>query len=411
MTSVPLASTGLRPKDIDAAMSVLASGRYTMGSVVQQFESKMAEYLGSKQFVMVNSGSSANLIAIEALLRPAKGEPRLMPGDKVLVPAIAWPTTVWPLIQLGLKPIFVDVDLGTLGLSPNDVARALETERNVKAVFLINPLGRKVDSQDLISILQAHPSRPLLLSDTCEALGSRDQFGHAGAQSLLSTFSFYFSHHITTMEGGGVATNDIALAEDLRSIRAHGWSRGRSDEAEWLAGVHKTDSKFLFVTSGYNVRPMEIQAAIGLSQLEDVGHFIQRRREIAQHISENLEGALALSMLGHDLEDERANSWMLMPFRVKDGGSGARKTALDHLAFKGIETRPVLTGNFSRQPSIQRFMPELNPDNFPVADLISEEMFLIGCHHDFTDDQVEYISSVLLETDKLIAKEFLTGNS
>ena len=411
MTSVPLASTGLRAKDIDAAMSVLASGKYTMGSVVQQFESKMAEYLGSKQFVMVNSGSSANLISIEALLRPAKGEPRLLPGDKVIVPAIAWPTTVWPLIQLGLRPIFVDVDLYTLGLSPEGVALALETEQDVRAVFLINPLGRKVDSQDLISILQTHPSRPLLLSDTCEALGSSDRFGHAGAQSLLSTFSFYFSHHITTMEGGGVATNDTALAEDLRSIRAHGWSRGRTDEAEWLSGVHKTDSKFLFVTSGYNVRPMEIQAAIGLSQLEDVEQFIQRRREIAQYISESLEGATALSMLGHDLEDERANSWMLMPFRVRDGGSGSRKTALDHLASKGIETRPVLTGNFSRQPSIQRFMPELNPGNFPVADLISEEMFLIGCHHDFTDDQVEHIASVLLETDKLIAKEFLTRKS
>lgn len=385
-------------------MAVLDSGNYTMGSVVKQFESKMAEYLGSEQFVMVNSGSSANLISVESLIRPAKGVPLLVPGDKVIVPAIAWPTTVWPLIQLGLQPMFVDVDIKTLGLSPEGVARALESQPDVKAVFVINPLGRKVDSRDLVSVLQAHPSSPLLLSDTCEALGASDRFGHAGAESLLSTFSFYFSHHITTMEGGGVATNDASLAEDLRSIRAHGWSRGRVDESEWTSGVSKTDSKFLFVTSGYNVRPMEIQAAIGLSQLEDIEQFIQRRRNIATRVSETLKSARALTMLGHDCEDERANSWMLMPFRVRDGKTGNRKIALDHLASKGIETRPVLTGNFTRQPSVQRFVPGLNPESFPIADLISEEMFLIGCHHDFSDEQVEYLASVLLETDSLLSQ-------
>lgn len=360
----------------------------------------MANYLGSREFVMVNSGSSANLIAIEGLLRPSKGAPRLVAGDKVIVPAIAWPTTVWPLLQLGLAPVFVDIDKDTLGLSADGVALALEAHPDIKAVFVINPLGRKVDSQDLASILENHSSKPLLLSDTCEALGSWDEFGHAGAQSFLSTFSFYFSHHITTMEGGGVATNNREFAEDLRSIRAHGWSRGRADESEWLSGVDDTDSKFLFVTSGFNVRPMEIQAAIGISQLEDIDGFIQRRREIANYVKDRLRKASNLFMLGHDVEDSRSNSWMLMPFKVKDGNQdGRRKKTLERLDTKGVETRPVLTGNFSRQPSVQRLMPQVNPSNFPNADSVSQEMFLVGCHHDFSDEQVDYLTSSLLDAD------------
>jgi CDP-6-deoxy-D-xylo-4-hexulose-3-dehydrase len=240
---VPLASAGLRSEDIEAAIEVLQSGNLTMGKKVIEFEKMMADYLGVKHFVMMNSGSSANLAIFEAMLRPSRGEPLLRRGDGVLVPAIAWPTTIWPVVQLGLVPIFVDVNRETLAL---DLTAAGEAIRNakcpVRAIFPIHPLGRALNSSEFESF--ASDNDLTYISDVCESLGSFENGNHAGVTGLAGSFSFYFSHHITTMEGGGVATNNLAFADDLRSIRSHGWSRDRSDVSEWTNDVSGTDAKF-----------------------------------------------------------------------------------------------------------------------------------------------------------------------
>jgi CDP-6-deoxy-D-xylo-4-hexulose-3-dehydrase len=304
-------------------MRVLESGNLTMGNEVKKFEAKMSNYLGVKHFVMVNSGSSANLLMIEALMRPAVTRPRLNPGDSVLVPAIAWPTTIWPLIQLGLNPLFVDVDPNTLALDLVAAQQLIDTSRiPVKGIFPIHPLGYAIPPSELEKFTSRNEL--ILINDVCESLGSWSEGKHAGTTGIASSFSFYFSHHITTMEGGGVGTNDDAFADDLRAIRSHGWSRDRSDVLDWTSGVSLTDSKFLFVTTGYNIRPMEIQAAIGINQITDIDDFVTKRRNIASRVYSALMGTRLEVIAGQAIAlDSKSHSWMLIPIRVK--GIDAKK--------------------------------------------------------------------------------------
>jgi CDP-6-deoxy-D-xylo-4-hexulose-3-dehydrase len=373
-----------------------------MGSQVKTFETDMARYLGVKHFVMMNSGSSANLAMIEALLRPAKAKPRLKSGDHVLVPAIAWPTTVWPIIQLGLNPIFVDVSPSTLAL---DLVRAQEVidhlDGKVRGIFPIHPLGYAISPSELEEF--AAKNNLVLINDVCESLGSWREGKHAGTSGIAGSFSFYFSHHITTMEGGGVATNDSDFADDLRSIRSHGWSRDRSDVAEWRTGVSNNDAKFLFVSTGYNVRPMEIQAAIGISQIRDIDTFIGKRRAIASAVCEAIKGS-NIALIGADNlvegNDQKGHSWMLLPLHVLGDDAGQkRKKIVKALEDLEIETRPVLTGNFLAQPAMKTIgHNSQKPEDFGVATMISEAAFMVGAHHDLTSEQIDFLCDALKRT-------------
>lgn len=392
---IPLAVIGLTGPDIENAIAVLQSGNLTMGSQVREFEKRMSEYLGVNHFVMVNSGSSANLLVIESLLRPSKGKPRLKSGDGILVPAIAWPTTIWPIIQLGLVPIFVDVRKDTFDIDLNAASSILNNARvPIRAIFPIHPLGFGIQHEELESFAKQHDL--LHISDVCESLGSWNNDKHAGTTGLASTFSFYFSHHITTMEGGGIATNDSDLADDLKSMRSHGWSRDRSDSSYWVSHLNPSDAKFRFVTTGYNLRPTEVQAAIGLNQIAKIDEFVGMRRSIVRRISRACAGG-PLRVVGEQyLEGDFSfsHSWMLTPLALHDA-SVSRASAMEYLESKGIETRPVLTGNFLRQPAIELLGLDQNADAFPITDWITQNCFVIGCHHDFTDSQVDYIVQAL----------------
>lgn len=396
---IPLAHSGLRENDINAAISVLKSGQLTMGKQVAAFEEKMAEYLGAKYFVMVNSGSSANLLMIEALLRPSKGKPKLKQGDSVLVPAIAWPTTIWPLIQLGLNPVFVDINASTLAIDFNQAQRIIdESEIEIKAIFPIHPLGYAIPPSQLNEFTKRNDL--LLINDVCESLGSWSEGKHAGNVGFAGSYSFYFSHHITTMEGGGIATNDLAVCNDLKSMRSHGWSRDRSDALEWSKDLSSNDSKFLFISTGYNVRPTEFQAALGLSQIAEIDEFISKRRYIARRVINSLAGT-DLSVIGAETFEknysQNSHSWMMIPILV--GGKEPvfqKKRIVEILNEKEIETRPVLTGNFLAQPSIKRITKNLlPPEAFKSASMISDTAFLIGAHHEMREDQIEFLCETL----------------
>jgi CDP-4-dehydro-6-deoxyglucose reductase, E1 len=294
---IPLASLGFSDTDIEAAIAVLRTGELTIGKKVAEFEIAMAKYLNVKHFIMVNSGSSANLAIIESLVRPSNGEALLPSGSRVIVPAIAWPTTVWPIIQLGLEPVFVDIDQKTLGVDLVKARKVLEKDRTIKALMIIHPLGLCLDGDELKQLCEDFGL--ILLEDNCESLGSAFNGKMAGTLGKAGSFSFYFSHHLTTMEGGGIATNDFELAQDLQSIRSHGWSRNRTDHKKWEAENPEIDSRFMFVSAGYNIRPMEIQAAIGLSQLQRLPKNIQRRQEIATYIHNEITGS-KFELIGHE---------------------------------------------------------------------------------------------------------------
>ena len=395
---IPLASSGLRDIDIDKAIEVLRSGNLTMGAQVLDFESKMAAYLNRKHFIMVNSGSSANLLMIEALLRPTISKPYLSPGDSVLVPAIAWPTTIWPLIQLGLNPLFVDVNPRTLAIDLDSAQSLIDSSRiPVKGIFPIHPLGYSITSSLLKNFV--NQNELILIEDVCESLGSWDNSQHAGSTGIASSFSFYFSHHITTMEGGGIATDDSQLADDIRSMRSHGWSRDRSDASFWNDNRNKNDAKFLFVSTGYNVRPMEIQAAIGAQQIKDIDKFVASRRNIANRVRETLlgSGMHVIDATEDENKDAQSHSWMLIPIQIDgDDIQRRKKIILSELDEMEIETRPVLTGNFLSQPAIQRITRHsVQPERFTNASKISESCFMVGAHHDLTSEQIEYLCDSL----------------
>jgi CDP-6-deoxy-D-xylo-4-hexulose-3-dehydrase len=395
---IPLASLGFTEPDIEAAIEVLRTGELTIGKKVAEFEMEMAKYLNVKHFIMVNSGSSANLAIIESLVRPSSGEPLLPIGSRVIVPAIAWPTTVWPIIQLGLEPVFVDIDQRTLGLDLTETRKILEKDRSIKALMIIHPLGLCLDGEELKQL--CNDFELILLEDNCESLGSGFNGEMAGTLGTAGSFSFYFSHHLTTMEGGGVASNDFGLAQDLQSIRSHGWSRNRTDHKKWELENPEIDSRFMFVSAGFNIRPMEIQAAIGLSQLKRLPDNIRRRQEIARYIHNEIKDS-NFELIGHEYlqsdEEISRHTWMLLSIRAIDSNFKELKSYMRLLENLEIDTRPPLTGNFTKQPALKKLLPAISSGggNYSNADKISESTFLVGCHHDLTDAQVEFLGESL----------------
>ncbi len=396
---VPLAVVGLEQADIQKVVEILESGNLTMGAEVRTFESLMANYLGVDHFVMVNSGSSANLLMFEYLLRPSNGKPSLQAGDGVLVPAIAWPTTIWPLIQLGLVPIFVDVNRETFDLNLESARKAISLSKApVKAIFPIHPLGYAIQPSKLRSF--ANEFSLVLVNDVCESLGSWSEGLHAGVEGLAASFSFYFSHHITTMEGGGIATNSLEIADDLRSMRSHGWSRDRSDSSSMTEGLSLADSKFRFLTTGYNVRPTEIQAGIGINQVAKINDFVERRRSLANRVAEAIAGT-PLNLMGNvdfsNLDSSQGHSWMMIALSV-EAGSGMKLMVQEFLEKNGVETRPVLTGNFLQQPAMKRLNGFISDVSLENTDWVAEHCFLIGAHHDFTEEQIIHLIETIKGT-------------
>lgn len=328
-----------------------------MGPLVEQFEQQFAVYVGAKHAVMVNSGSSANLLAVEALLRPSNRKPAWKQGDEVLVPALAWSTTVWPLIQLGLKPVFVDIDPQTLNMDLGEAEKAVTPQ--TRGLMYIHVLGNPGDLDALSRFCQWHGLT--LIEDCCEAFGARWQGRHVGTTGTLGTFSHFFSHQLTTMEGGTVVTNDDRIADDLRSMRSHGWTRHRKDRQRWEEH-EDIDPRFLFVTSGYNVRPMEVQAAIGIEAIKTVTPTLDMRTRTAVRIASYCgdDMVVGIGAVGH--------SWMNVPLMVPAFADQAFQRA-------GIETRPIIAGNITRHPAFNQYQ-----DEFPVADNVMCNGLMVGSH-------------------------------
>jgi len=368
----PLSSPQAISEDaIDAAILSLKSRRYTMGPEVEAFEKQFAAYVGSKHAVMVNSGSSANLLAVEAMRRPSNQTPRWVAGDEVIVPALAWSTTVWPLVQAGLRPVFVDVDPVTMAINWDDAARKCSGLRT-RGMMLIHVLGVPADMTDALDFCQTLDLA--LIEDCCEAFGARWNGQSVGRFGTIGTFSHFYSHQLPTIEGGMCVTDDPAIADDLRSMRAHGWSRQRHDHADW-EDHSDIDPRFLFVTSGYNVRPMEIQAAIGRQQMRVFENVRRMHVQTACTIKAACDVLGWLEMLGWTPGPQRQWSWMNAPLRVKPESKMSRAAVVQTLEAAGIETRPIIAGNITKHPAFAGYRTDC-----PVADDLMANGFMIGCH-------------------------------
>jgi CDP-6-deoxy-D-xylo-4-hexulose-3-dehydrase len=405
-TAYPLASNTLATEEITAAKTVLESGLLTMGQAVQRFENEFASWVGAKHALMVNSGSSANLLMVDLMLRRSSSDSPWRRGDEVIVPGLAWPTTVWPLVQLGLTPVFVDVDPRTLAIDL-DSARSVVSPR-VKGMFLIHVMGQVPNMQEYLDFLTNNEI--LLIEDCCESLGGHFARRHAGTFGITGSFSFYFSHHISTIEGGMVVTGDSALYDDLVSLRAHGWVRGRSDKSSWQANYPNLDERFLFVTAGYNFRPTEIQGAIGSVQLKRLDGMIESRERLARKASEwvgkyapwlELIGADRLPAAGsRNLRVERNHSWMMLPFRLDRNAPTDLANVKKHFEKMRVETRPIIAGNLARHPATQKLRTR-SASSLQHCDELLSRGFMIGCHPVLDAQAFETLEATFYSLSKL----------
>ena len=393
---VPLAEQGLEEDDIKTAMTVLLSGLHTMGARVEEFEQAFADYIGVKNAVMVNSGSSANLLALQALNYRKKKESSDS-AKYVAIPAVLWPTSLWPIVQSGFIPLFLDSAPGQVNIDLDLLFRAKEEfGSQLVGAVLIHALGK---SLDLTRVKELIDEDFFVVEDTCESLGAGYQSKIAGSVGNFGTFSFYFSHHITTIEGGMVVTNSDQDADALRSLRAHGWIRERRDRESIVKSQPTITPDFLFIGPGYNLRPMELQAALGLSQLKRLPTFLKRRVDVASQVDgRSLSQNVALIANSEDFTQNNQgvfpHTWMTLPFLAKS--EEMRIKARRVLGEHGVATRPIIAGNFLRQPAEKTFT-YLNPYSLTNADIIHQRGFMVGNHHNFSDEQVDILISALNE--------------
>ncbi|HVY90795.1 MAG TPA: DegT/DnrJ/EryC1/StrS family aminotransferase [Hyphomonadaceae bacterium] len=385
---LPLNTSTLEADEIAAAKAVLDSGMLTMGRLCLEFEAAFARFVGAKHAIFVNSGSSANLLALFAMLDPVRGDraPRgIKPGDEVIVPALTWATTIWPVIQAGAVPVFVDCDPATLQMQPEAIEAAIGPK--TRAVIVVHVLGGAVEMPAVRDIAKKHGL--WLMEDSCESLGVYWDQKHVGTFGDVGTFSFYFAHHITTIEGGMVVTDDDYFADLLRAQRSHGWIKHMQNPAAFVDPASEIDKRFLFVTTGFNVRPNEINAAIGLKQLPRLESFNLKRREIGWKLDAALAGLIADGKL----------SVMRFPQKCSPAPFGypvlartnAERNALQaHLEADGVETRPVICGNMVRHQAM-RHVPYRVSGKLDGSDKVMDCGLYFGAHPMMTDEDIEYV--------------------
>ena len=392
----PLVDSSYDNKEILNCIAVLLSGQLTMGPRVKEFESEFSKFVNAPYSIMVNSGSSANLLACSAITNPARTR-HLTLGSKVAVPAVCWSTSLWPIVQMGLVPVLVDVDPETLNLSIRSFKSSLH-KYDIKAIMMVHVLGNSTMMGELLGLVEENDL--ILIEDTCESLGTKYQGKYLGTFGDFGTFSFYFSHHMTTIEGGMIISKNKEDYDLLKCLRTHGWSREQSNKEELESMYEHIDSRFLFINMGYNLRPMEIQAAFGLEQI--------RRLELMNTCRcENVD-KLRRAFLGHSLWKNQLQfpqatfaldpCWFGFPFIIKQELRDRKKFTRD-LMKRGIDTRPIVSGNMALQPAVKIFNIDLSMGPFLGAQIIHERGFFVGCHSKPLDDERIYpLVTAILET-------------
>lgn len=380
----PLAVTTWDEAEVQALQQVIASGRYTMGDRVAAFEDAFAAHHGAPHAVMASSGSAANLLGLAA----AFWHPDLdwRPGDEVIVPAVSWSTTFFPVSQIGLRLRFVDVDPATLNIDP-DLAAAAITPRT-RAILAVNLLGNPAQLTRLRAICD--DAGILLIEDSCEAMGARLAGRAAGTFGLFGTFSTFFSHHICTMEGGLILTGDRRLADNMRALRAHGWTRDLPPDTHLPVDPDPFQRQFRFVLPGWNLRPVEMAGAVGLPQLAKLPRLVAARRRNAAHFR-----ALFADHPDVDIQAETGeSSWYGFALILKGRLAGRRGELVAALDAAGIESRPVVAGNFLRNPVIAHLDHSV-ACAMPVADRIDADGLFTGNHHLPLGPQLDRLAEVV----------------
>jgi CDP-6-deoxy-D-xylo-4-hexulose-3-dehydrase len=385
VSNYPLATNTWDEKELQAIQSVIDRDSYSMGDSVAQFEQDFARFINRKYCVMTSSGSAANLIATAALFYTQN--PMLKSGDEVIVPAVSWSTTYFPLQQYGLKLKFVDIDLDTLNYDLGALESAISNK--TKMIMVVNLLGNPNDFDVIKNLIKDKDI--FFFEDNCESLGAEFKGKQAGTFGIMGTFSTFFSHHIATMEGGFVTTDDEELYHVLLSLRAHGWTRNLPQENhvsnksdDWF------EESFRFVLPGYNVRPVEMSGAIGIEQLKKLPLFLKQRRKNAKLFVELFKDHPDF-LIQRSIDN---SSWFGFSLIIKPESNLIRKDIVNKLQKNKIDCRPIVAGNFTKS-EVMKFLNYEIHQELKNADYLHDNGFFVGNSQVSLVNEIKFLQKIL----------------
>ncbi len=400
-TRVPVTGKIFELSDILAGVEASLDFWLTAGERTKSFELNLARIVAVRHALMVNSGSSANLVAVSSLLSPKLGDRRLKPGDEVITVAAGFPTTVAPIIQNGLVPVYVDIQLATYVANLQSIEDAVSSR--TKAIVMAHTLGNPTNLNGVQELAKKHGL--FVIEDNCDGLGGTFAGKMLGGFGDISTLSFYPAHHITTGEGGAVLTKSARFRPILESIRDWGrdcWCPSGCDNTclkryEWQLGElpEGYDHKYTYSHLGYNLKSGDIQAAIGNAQIKRLDFITKKRKENWARLRELLEPLQDILILPEKTELSDP-SWFGFALTVRPGGSLSRKNFLDHLDFRGVDTRLLFGGNLLKQPAFldtpRRVVGELSN-----SDIVMNSTFWVGVWPGLNEQMIQYIADSVLE--------------
>lgn len=384
-------------KEINAVVSSWLDGWFGLGEKAQEFEINLSKFIGAKGSILANSGSSANLLVIASLMSPLFAQ-HLNPKDEVITAGCGYPTTINPLILYGLVPVFLDIDPETYNIDAQDLEKALS--KKTRAVMIVHTLGNPNEMDKIIDFCKKH--KLFLIEDNCDALGSEYNGQKTGNFGILSTQSFYPPHHITMGEGGAVNYNDLRFERITRSLRDWGracWCRG--DEKRTLGACQarfnfkvdgkRYDHKYVFNQIGYNLKPIEQQAAMGVEQLKRMPFFMKKRRENFDRLYKYAKNWEKYFILPKALKGSRP-CWFSFPLTIRDKIKFTRHALVRFLEKRMIQTRPLFAGNFLKQPAYFD-IKHRKIGRLKNADRVLHNTFFVGIYPGLGNREIDYIAT------------------
>ncbi len=389
MNKYSLASSSWNESELRAIQNVIDSDIFTMGTNVLEYENQFAKFFGSKYSVMVNSGSSANLLMVASLFFTQNKSIKLSRGDEIIVPAVSWSTSYFPLQQYGLKLKFVDINIDTLNIDLNKLRNAIT--KKTKAILAVNLLGNPNDFTEIFEIIKNR--NIVVIEDNCESMGAIFSKKYTGTFGIMGSFSSFFSHHISTMEGGCIVTNDDELYHILLTIRAHGWTRNLPNKNH-VTGVKSEDwfeESFKFVLPGYNVRPLEMSGAIGIEQLKKLPEFLLQRRQNAFFFIHKFQNHPWLKIQ----KETGQSSWFGFSLILSKESPISRKELIAKLRENSIECRPIVSGNFLKNKDVLKYFDYEISGSFENSEYLDINGLFVGNHQIDISENIEHLYSLI----------------